>query len=91
MRPVRDYGHQLPLASVGGTGQHDADLVHRRLDLGVALVAALGDDLDGVELVEQSLREAIDLCLGSFSAREGAEVDDELRTPSRSPVNANVG
>src|SRR6266508_2234910 len=80
VRPVGDDGHQLPLAPVGGVWQHDVDLVHGRLYLGVALVAPLGDDLNGIELLEQSLREPINLRFGGFSAREDTEVDDELRT-----------
>jgi hypothetical protein len=63
----------------------------RRLDVRVDLVAALADDLDRVDLLDQPLRQPVDLRLGRLAAREDSEVDDERRTPSRSASNTSVG
>src|SRR6185295_4768246 len=77
--PVLDERHQPLFAAGRARRELDIDLMHGRLDVGGDLEPLLGDDLHGVELVEQRLREAVDLGLGRLAAGKDAEVDDESR------------
>src|SRR3954447_6667925 len=82
--PVLDEGDQ-PLFPPDGSLRHlDVDLVHRRLDVRVDLVATLRDDLDGSELVEKRLGEPVDLRLRGLAPGVDAEVDDE--PPAGAPL-----
>ena len=52
--------------------------MHRRLHLAVGDRPLLGDDRDRVDLLEERVRELVDLGLGGVAAGEHAEVDADV-------------
>src|SRR5687767_4093707 len=59
--------------------ERDAHLIHGRLGLTVELVALLAEHLDSIDLVEQCVREPVDLRVGGLPSGEDPEVDDDAR------------
>ena len=65
-------------ASLRPSGPCDPDLVDRGLHRVVDLMALLAHDLERLEVRKKLLGQAVDLGLRHLSAREDAEVDDDL-------------
>src|SRR5687768_17391279 len=76
-RPALDQAREVPDAGLRFSGKRDAHLIHGRFGLTVELMALLAKHLVSLDLVEQRVREPVDLRVGGVSAGEDPEVDDD--------------